>query len=109
METVRLRKHNMHKNCPFIFAKMQVVRRPMHAVHATDSVARARDASCQSDLPRALFRLRRVWSPAEQGRPVRAQLRLAHLLPPALRAPLRVVPPAQPQLQRLVQRLVLQM
>jgi len=71
-----------------------------------DTVTRAGDASCQSNLPRAMFCVRRVWSPAQQGRPVRAQRRLTHLLPPALRASLRHLSAAQSQLQRPVQRLV---
>jgi len=89
-----------------IRVRTQVVRRAMLALSSADTVARAGDASRQSDLPRALFCLRRVWSPAEQGRPVRAQRRLVGLLPAALRAPLYGVPAAQPQLRRLVQRLV---
>jgi len=86
--------------------RTQVVRRAVLALSTADTVARAGDASCQSNLPRALFRVRRVWPPAQQGRPVRAQRRLAHLLPSALRASLRHIPTAQSQLQRPLQRLV---
>ena len=85
--------------------RVQVVRRSMLALSSADTVTRAGHASRQSNLPRAMFRLRRVWSPAKQRRPVRAQRRLARLLPPALRTPLSRVPAAQPQLRRLVQRL----
>lgn len=84
----------------------QVVRRTVLTLSAVDTVARAGDASCQRHIPREMFRLRRVWSPAQQGRSVRAQRRLTHLLPPALRASLRRLPSTQSQLQRLVQRIV---